>query len=281
MRKLLPRPVKKSIGLRVVWEVQGSLVKVEVKGNGQRGGGMRLEIKGFTEGSRKRLFEKLNRLDSEGLKEQPKFMTLTTKELYHPEVMSIFLDRMLKRVKKISPGASAIWKKEFQKRGAVHYHLMWFELPYMPFRDLRKMWAEIVDEWDPMPFVRIEAIRTWRGVLWYVGKYIAKVEPEGVDYSSLFNIVTYSTAGYEIKGKLGRFWGVHNKSELPLAKLRSGNEDYGLWVKKAKYLANKEWDGIDVDALGGFTLFVENSDNWVENLKGGENGSLGRRGDVF
>ncbi len=55
---------------------------------------------------------------------------------------------------------------EFQKRGAVHYHLVLFNLPYIPARKLADLWG-----WG---YVRINRIKAVDNVGAYVCKYLSK-----------------------------------------------------------------------------------------------------------
>ena len=265
MRSLSSSDNRLSTGLRVDWQVQGSVVKVEVKGcqRAPASGGLRSPVTEFSRKSRMRLIELLARLDFESGHELPKFMTLTTLTMYHPRVMKKFLKEFLRRMKRAWPSASAVWRMDFQERGAVHFHFIWLGLPYFPIEELRAMWAAIVDE--ECPQVDIGVIRTKRGVMFYASKYVAKVSDHELDLT-LFNYVPYwNTESDKDDGFVGRFWGVHNKANLPLGELSEGRARYGPWMAYLTRIAALEWPGAG--SLGGFTLFIDDADKWVETIQ--------------
>lgn len=55
---------------------------------------------------------------------------------------------------------------EFQKRGAVHYHVVFFNLPYVPIKELRQLWQR--------GFIKINAIDKVDNVGAYISKYMSK-----------------------------------------------------------------------------------------------------------
>jgi len=55
---------------------------------------------------------------------------------------------------------------EFQKRGAVHYHVIFFNLPYLPANELARIWGQ--------GFVKINALEDVAHVGAYVCKYLSK-----------------------------------------------------------------------------------------------------------
>lgn len=105
---------------------------------------------------------------------QTKFMTLTFKENikdlnYTNKEFKKFIQRLnyyLYKDKKHHLKYIAVWEK--QKRGAIHYHVIFFSLPYIPVKELRKIWRN--------GFVKINIIdvdsKDNRGR--YVSKYFSK-----------------------------------------------------------------------------------------------------------
>ncbi len=57
---------------------------------------------------------------------------------------------------------------EFQKRGAVHYHVVFFNLPYMP-----RIYDVIRDNWG-LGFTLVETIKSTEHLVNYVSKYLSK-----------------------------------------------------------------------------------------------------------
>ncbi|MGG5369354.1 hypothetical protein IGI67_000960 [Enterococcus sp. AZ196] len=79
--------------------------------------------------------------------EQTKFLTLTFKEAvedidYANYEFNKFIKRLnydLYKTKKAQLKYIATW--ELQKRGAIHYHLILFDFPYIPFKRLESIWG--------------------------------------------------------------------------------------------------------------------------------------------
>lgn len=174
-------------------------------------GGVRGLVTGFSAGSRQRLIRKMARLRPDSVK----FITLTYPARFPtPEIAKNHLRALMERFRRACPGMSAIWRMEFQERGAPHFHILAFNMPFLPFQELRRVWREIIKKYfdGKGPFVRIEKIKSQRGAMYYAAKYCAKIsreEADGGGGTTLFNNVTYLHAG--------RVWGVHNASKLPFA----------------------------------------------------------------
>jgi hypothetical protein len=141
-------------------------------------------INEFSRRSRKRLIELTASLEltryrprkGRGGCQYATFLTLTYPDKYPSaktakKHLQTFVKRMLRR--KGFENASGLWRLEFQKRGAPHFHLILFNAPYWDKRDVQKQWGEVIGFDDP--FTKIEAIRTERGVMSYVSKYVAKI----------------------------------------------------------------------------------------------------------
>lgn len=222
------------------------------------------KIEHFSKRSRKRLLEMCARLDlARIVSEMPViFVTLTyAAQFPSTEQSKQHLRAFLERIRRIAPDASGVWRLEYQERGAPHYHLIFFNLPYVPKRELQSMWGEIVglQFWDRTgeklrpPMTRIEAIRNPRHAMAYVSKYVAKHEDSGSD--SGFNDVPYLHAG--------RFWGIFNREKLPFAEVVSvilaaaaGDIEQVLW--QFKRLMAKKWKRANrFGRHKGASLFVD------------------------
>jgi len=168
------------------------------------------------------------------------FLTLTYPEDYdNAKASKNDLRALFKRIERLpgTSGISAIWRMEFQERGAPHFHCVFFNLPYIPKEKIQKMWGEIID--CDRPFTRIECIYSQRKLMNYISKYVAKIEganeneirplnptdEELIDATepeelSGFNPLTYLSAYAEKFGEnIGRVWGYLNKKQLPFAEL--------------------------------------------------------------
>lgn len=165
------------------------------------------EIAGFSPASRKRLMRLTASFKEKSL---PVFITLTYPTEWNPDplVWKRDLDTFLKALARKFPTYSAIWKLEPQKRGAPHFHLLVFSPDGKPFvgKDwVASKWNRVVkgDEKHFKAGTRVESIRSKRGTMFYVAKYMCKSDamPEGWE-------------------KVGRWWGVMNRKALPIAQAK-------------------------------------------------------------
>lgn len=160
-------------------------------------------ITGFSGAARKRLIELMASLNRQRLRRLPLFVTLTYPAKWpdEPQVWKRHLDTWLKRLEREYTGLSVIWKLEFQSRGAPHYHLLVFGARWISPQWLSRSWYEVVDSGDInhlMAGTKVEFIRSWRGVMFYASKYLAKKTNEG------------------LMPGVGRFWGVMHRERLPM-----------------------------------------------------------------
>jgi len=173
---------------------------------------VRGEIKGFSRASRRRLLELFARLDVTGTR--AKFITFTFAGTPTPKEAKQALRRLIMRLQRRYPEWSAVWRMEAQKRGSPHFHMLAFNLPYIPQKELLKMWSECTRE--PLSIVDIRAVRNRKHAMAYVSKYVGKVEkseatPDPDEKTLLEN-------GSYLHGDLtGRVWGYVNKAQLPFA----------------------------------------------------------------
>lgn len=257
------------------FEAQGHLVKVSLREprlqSRHAPASRRGKIFHFSRKSRKRLLELTARLDLNRVvgRFPAIFITLTYGQSFpSAKLAKTHLRAFLERLRRLAPASSGIWRLEFQERGAPHYHLIMFNLPYIDKYTIATMWAEIIgqeyqDIKPPLlpraPFTRIEAIRQPRKVMSYVAKYVAKVSsPCG------FNNLPYPHAN----GETGRFWGIFNGDCLPWAELISlvvtGPRDdvySALW--QYRRLMAKQWDRANKSGrYRGSMVFVDYCKPW-------------------
>ncbi len=159
----------------------------------------------FSRKSRRRLLEFFARTAQTN---KPRvFLTLTyPSNMNDARTGKAHLRAFLERVRRKFPQASAIWRIEYQKRGAVHFHLMFFSLPFWKIESIRSVWGEIIGEENPQ--IHIETIRSRRGSTFYVSKYVAKVGDDA--------LVSLTNLPYLHEG---RHWGYFNKPEIPMQEL--------------------------------------------------------------
>lgn len=192
------------IGPFVDFYLGGSLAKVSQNRAVavQGGGGIRGDIKEFSKGSRKRLLHTVGKISRSAL---PLFITLTYPESWPDsgEVWKAHLKAFWKRIKRRYPRAACIWKLEAQKRGAPHYHLLTWGIPYESMYIISRLWYEVVGSGDDKHLkagTNVQIVRDVKGTLLYAAKYLGKIE--GQKWS-----------------KPGRFWGVLCGEFIPWAAL--------------------------------------------------------------
>jgi hypothetical protein len=259
---------------KLTCEAQGSFVQVRWSvGTLQprKNYAVRGVITEFSNRSRRRLLERCARLDLNSITRAKKcvFITLTYGQLFpDTDTAKKHLRAFLERIRRAYPQASAIWRLEYQKRAAPHFHLMLFELPFIPKEKITEAWGEIVgiEFWDTShekirePMTRIEMIHNPRHVIAYVSKYIAKVEK--ADALSGFNVVPYLHAG--------RFWGVFNGENLPFAEvfiitLDSITDNMQSILFQYKRLMAKKWFRANkFGRLRGAAIFVNDARQWYD-----------------
>ena len=233
-------------------------ITATLEGDGfRRGGGKRGTVTDFSQQSRMRLFRLIARIktpDSKGYRSKVSFLTLTTKQVFHPRVFKNFLFRLFRRLRRQFPLTAVIWRLEYQKRGAPHAHCILYNAPYIDKAKLQSVWGEIVGE--EVPFTRIEMIRAYKTLTAYVGKYVGKV-----DSSCGFNSVTYSDrsegVSLEELKSAGRIWGVYNRAALPLDEILTDWIPHdGAWWMIRRYCIRFFSFLEEADNMG-FTVFCD------------------------
>ncbi|MEX1014162.1 MAG: hypothetical protein WDZ80_03310 [Candidatus Paceibacterota bacterium] len=149
------------------------------------------DITAFTRASRYRLLKKLNKLNPDS-KAQFYHVTLTYPKQFPTDgkTHKADLDAFIKRCKrKFGNEIEYLWKLEFQKRGAPHYHIIIFMPKSYKIQYLRewfsKNWYEVAQRlWETKlenhknVGVSVEKINSLKQAGFYLSKYIAKDEGE-------------------------------------------------------------------------------------------------------
>lgn len=257
----------------VALEAQGHLFRVRCLGSERIGGGKRGKVVGFSRGSRKRLLEKMARLDVS--KARPLFVSLTyPAEFPDCGVARRHLRALLKRLGRRFPRLSVVWRLELQRRGAPHFHLLVWGVKFLSVGLLRALWAGVIGYVGSARLqLDVSKLRSWRGLLSYVAKYMGKVQAayEVADMGSGGGQLDYSTY---LAGLFGRVWGVFRADHLPWGRLDQVAGDWGPWFWRVKRLARHAWARIGVGSAG-FTLFRENPYRWYEVSSGFWSGGSG------
>lgn len=166
---------------------------------GAGGGGIRGIIGGFSGASRKRMIDLVHQVDRNAVN-PPLFVTLTYPGEYPTDwrVYKRHLDSWLKRLLRRWPGAGVLWRLEYQRRGAPHYHVLVFHVSFIPADWLAESWYQVVGSGDSRHLAagtQVARVHTWRGASYYCAKYLAKT-CEGADLPT------------------GRMWGI--RGEVPI-----------------------------------------------------------------
>lgn len=176
---------------------------------------IRGEITGFSKPSRRRLLELFARMDVKR-STRAKFLTLTFTEIVTAMEAKKALRRFTMRMSREYPEWSCVWRFERQRRGAPHFHLLMFNVPFIPQKDLQKTWEECTKE--PMSIVHIKSVHNRKHAMQYISKYIGKVSEDNFDVPC--EAPSLENPSYlHADEKQGRVWGYVNKALLPFAPL--------------------------------------------------------------
>lgn len=258
-----PKEVKYKQSLKVTF--QGKFVQAKLINQNKQPfkRGKRSVITDFSKGSRGRLFDLFNKFE---VKHAATFVTLT-----YPDCSRTAgeakrnLRTFFKRIERMYPKHKicGVWRMEFQERSAIHFHIVFFKLPFIPKERIQETWGDITA--SDRPFTRIERIFSHKKIINYVAKYVGKVNPLGED--SGFNSPTYLSAYQKYHGqKIGRVWGYLNKSDLPFAE-ETVLELAMNWraFKDFKDYAIRFYPPLVNNLSPGFKLYVQSAKSW-ENL---------------
>ena len=135
-------------------------------------------VSGFSAAARKRMLEMLNQLVFERIT----FVTLTYPKEWNPDGHEYkkHLRRFRARMERKYPKIRVLWRLEFQKRGAPHFHLLLFDAPFLCKFCLSYDWYKSVGSNDRKHLkhgtnVRGVASQGENGkIISYVAKYAAK-----------------------------------------------------------------------------------------------------------
>ncbi len=194
--------------------INGCSAELQTSAYHQRvGGGKRGRVTGQSRQARNRLIRRLAAIDQ---KQYPATHVLFVTLTYHrkwpenPEGWKAHIDAWRKRLERKHGPLAAVWVKEFQKRGAPHFHLVFFLDEPASDELVTTMWIgwyEVAGDrshWHRRYGFRAESPRTWRGVMSYASKYISKDDQH-----------QYMSPDGELL-PTGRMWGVWREKLLPI-----------------------------------------------------------------
>lgn len=185
------------------------------------------KIRSFSRRSRSRLNKKIATIRKS---EIPCFVTLTYHEQYPTdfEEFKYHLHKLFANLHNKFPAFGAIWKLEFQKRGAPHYHLLVWGVSVEDLKGyIPVIWNKIAGyestehlAWHNGELGHgnkhcVQEINSWNGVTSYAAKYFSKVD------ETL---------------RSGRIWGV--RGHVPFSKILEFRVSLEVALKFRQYLAN-------------------------------------------
>jgi hypothetical protein len=247
-------------------------------------------VSGFSCKARSRM---LSLVASLSAKIHPQFVTLTYPHEWDndPLAWKSDLDTFGKWLRRSYSAAAFVWKLEPQKRGAPHFHLLVYGIPFLPWQNVAVRWAEIVNqcklprnfpvekekygahlfhEWARNSIenrdvadhvtagVKVEAIRSRNGVMRYCSKnYMGKefALPDGWE-------------------KVGRFWGVVGRKNFPRSQVIGVEISRAAFAKvrrtARRWFASK---GMRRRGGGALTLFTSAHWQWLRAIELAETGN--------
>lgn len=211
--------------------------------NPKGGGGKRKQIEGFSEESRYRLFRMLHELTFERVT----FITLTYPAEFptEPRVYKAHLKEYRRRFERLYGPVRAVWRLEFQKRGAPHYHLMYLDAPFIPAADLSELWSNVTGSNDPnhrkigVDVKLVTSRNEGALVASYLAKYVGKPTLEGANNGN---------------NKVGRWWGRWNIEESHPVEIEVGSGTASNLVAQllGPDAGGGKWRPVDISACTVF-----------------------------
>lgn len=241
--------------MRAYLEAQGSLLTMRLLDAKKRPNiatSKRGRIRSFSSQSRRRILRFMARI--KGGSYRAVFITLTFAGYPTNAQAKEALRRLKMRISRKHPKACFVWRMEYQKRGSIHFHLVCFALPFWQQSDLQQVWTKCTGEVSSRADIRL--IRSKRGVMHYVSKYIAKRSRAKPSTS----LVSVPYLHGRRKWRKGRFWGYHNKERLPLGQKHTGVLVRGDLIKR---LSKAAWEIIGYETKFNSISFHLFSDSAV------------------
>jgi hypothetical protein len=204
-RKKIPKETRESI---ILTEADGShpvrlvdIIGPETKKRKKRFRGKRKAVNGLSYQSRLRMKKELNKLIWTN---PPVWVGLTEPgDFGTPAESKVKFHRFVAALKRMWPSIAGFWRFDLQKRGAPHYHVYIFNVPYAELRKhLDEMWFKAVGSGDIKHLhsgVNCKQLdNSWKHRA-YTSKYMSKIPAA--------NLPSWT----------GRCWGFINKKKLPWA----------------------------------------------------------------
>jgi hypothetical protein len=175
----------------------------------------------------------------------------------------------MERVRRRYPEATGVVKLEFDSGGEREYHPHWHvvltNIGHVPKDAVNRWWCEIVGPaWGSKNATRVEALRSKRGAIHYVAKYVAKDSGGLVHRAYPHSDLPVSEGDQRVH--TGRLWSIFNRDVFKslFAVLVSVSLLAGAWFFDFKRAARHVWPGVNDHARAGFTLYTDNPHRWLE-----------------
>lgn len=226
------------------------------------------------------------------------FITLTYPQWYPcpkraKDQLRAFFERIRRRTK--GEGVWGVWRMEEQQRGAPHFHLLLFGLPFVDTETVQGWWSEITGNLE-LPFTRIEGMHSARQAMHYVSKYVSKHGvSRGFNAPPYLHALLKSLATLALLRQLkiehlvclhvallmrtsdawqpedeylpGRFWGVYEGQHRAWHVAHVYTFPLSDRAVKAfhtfRRAARRCYNRISKHTLTGFSLFVEDNAQWA------------------
>lgn len=207
-----------------------------------KGGGKRNEIRNFSKESRYRLFRLFHSLQFERFT----FITLTYAKEFplDPRESKRHLQAFRRAFERRYGAVRAVWRCERQHRGAIHYHILYLDPPYVPVQDLETIWHKAragYGKETSRNSVDLKVSHHVAGadvVSKYLGKYISKVDEDCLQSGA---------------GSIGRVWGKWNIEDPEPIKIEL--ERIAAWKLAKLILSMRAEEKWQPGNLSSFTCF--------------------------
>lgn len=225
---------------------------------------LRGQVRGFSGKSRMRFLEFVATIDA---REMPLFATLTYPREWPMDAQDwkYHLNTWAKNhLARRFPAASCVWKLEPQERGAPHFHLIIWGVPFMPHEWLAQTWYQVVGSGDPRHLqagTQVERARSVNGVMNYAGKKYLGKEIHGLP------------RGWK---NPGRFWGCYGRKNLPRSRAvkmtlsKKGFVRLRRMIRRMIKAKGIEWKG---NSKGRIRVFTQKHLHWLRACEWAETGS--------
>jgi len=227
--------------------MEGSLIRVSKNRNSGIGNNdvTRGKICGFSRKSRLRLLSRLAMVNKKaGL---PVFITLTYPAEFPKDrkIYKAHLEKFIKRIVYRFPKVAGFWRLEFQERGAPHYHLLVWGMNTHYRKLVSKLWYEVVGSGDEKHLragTQVARVRSWRGVMFYAGKYMAKMD--------------------KTEFETGRVWGYFNAGCIPWSKVEVIELSQKQVVKLMRLM--RRYAHLKSRDYPSLSVFINNPQRWLK-----------------